>query len=312
MSSLVTGAAGFLGRQVVSQLLANGEHVTGLDRRVATDCAHIELDWLRVDLVGEDLPLSPDVETVYHLAAYADVRTGVGMSARTFEDNTMATYHLLEGLRYRAPRLKRIVFASSAAVYGDSACTPHREQGSWPRQTSMYGASKVAGEALMQAYAEAYGFTSVCLRFVSMLGPRYRHGHVIDWYRQLQSNPRRLKVLNNGLNVRQYVDVRDAARAVLLAGTCDVAGQNRVWNVSTAEPVTVRQSVDYVCRALRLTPEVLYGTDTKGWIGDQAHISVSTALIRAQGWIPQFSVATSYVDTVRDLQAHPQEVNPHG
>src|SRR6202011_1356945 len=133
---------------------------------------------------------------VFHLQANADVRHGLEHPRRDLEQNTIATANVLEAMR--AQGVTRIAFASTGSVYGEPEVFPTPEDAPFPVQTSLYGASKLAGEGLIAAYAAGYGFTGLIFRFVSILGERYMHGHVFDFFCALMRNPSQLRVLGDG------------------------------------------------------------------------------------------------------------------
>ena len=152
---------------------------------------------------------------VYHLAANADVRFGLQHPRRDLEQNTIGTFNVLEAMR--ANGVRDIAFSSTGSVYGEAAVIPTPEDAPMPVQTSLYGASKLAAEGLLSSYAEGFGFRCHIFRFVSILGARYSHGHVFDFYRQLKDNPEVLRVLGDGTQRKSYLAISDCIEAVLTA-----------------------------------------------------------------------------------------------
>src|SRR5262249_33743322 len=140
---------------------------------------------------------------VFHLAANADVRFGLEHPSKDLQQNTVATFNVLEGMR--ANGIKAIAFSSTGSVYGEAAVIPTPEGAPFPIQTSLYGSSKLAGEGLIQAYCEGFGFEGYIFRFVSILGERCTHGHVFDFYRQILQDPTKLKVLGDGAQRKSYL-----------------------------------------------------------------------------------------------------------
>ena len=224
MKVFVTGAAGFIASNLVDRLLAEGHEVVGYDNfstgrdhflKQAFECPRFQLH--RQDVL--DLPAltaaMEGADLVVHLAANADVRFGLQHPTKDLEQNTIATSNVLEAMR--ATGVKRIAFASTGSVYGEASIIPTPEDSPFPVQTSLYAASKLAAEALIEAYCEGFGFQGYIFRFVSILGERYSHGHVFDFYRQLLAHPGELKVLGNGLQRKSYLYVQDCIDAILLA-----------------------------------------------------------------------------------------------
>ena len=222
MKCLVTGAAGFIGSHLTDALLARGYRVIGLDNMSTGQERFLE-NARRSDLftlaVGDVLDASKlratmlDIDVVYHMAANADIRGGIASPRKDLEQNTVATFEVLEAMRLAGT--KRIVFASSAAVLGEPDVFPTPEHCAIPAQTSLYGASKMAGEGLISSYCESYGLEGYAFRFVSLLGPRYPHGHVFDFVKQLLDDPAKLRILGDGSQRKSYLHVEDCVRALI-------------------------------------------------------------------------------------------------
>lgn len=228
-------------------------------------------------------------DTVFHLAANADVRHGLENPSRDLKQNTLATFTVLEAMR--AAGVRRILFASSGSVYGEPEIAPTPETCPFPVQTSLYGASKLAGEGLIQAFAEGYGFTGVILRFVSVLGERYTHGHLFDFTRALRADPSVLTVLGNGRQRKSYLYVGDCVEAIVLLAKRHQEPGAVAYNLGTDEVSDVDTSVRAVCEHLGLTPRIEYTGGERGWIGDSPLIHLDCARLRAHGWRPRLTIA---------------------
>lgn len=310
MKAFVTGAAGFIGSHLVDGLLAAGHEVTGYDnlstgRRAFLDEAHggafrlvegdvLDADALRSAMAGHD--------TVFHLAANADVRFGLEHPERDLEQNTIGTFRVLEAMR--ATGARRIAFSSTGSIYGEPAVFPTPETCPFPVQTSLYGASKLAGEGLIAAYCEGYGFQAWVFRFVSLLGERYSHGHVFDFVRKLRADPARIEVLGDGGQRKSYLYVRDCVAAILSALE-RAADRVNVLNLGADEYCTVNDSLGWICERLGLAPERAYTGGTRGWVGDSPFIFLDTARIRALGWRPTLTIRESVLRTVDYLTRNP-------
>ena len=221
---IITGCAGFIGSSVVDRLLALEYRVTGIDNFSTGQRRFLEgaLKNASFRLIEGDLLDPPFManafaggDAVFHFAANADVRFGTEHPRKDLEQNTIATYNVLEAMR--ANGIKRMAFSSTGSVYGEATVIPTPEDAPFPVQTSLYGASKLAGEGLIAAYCEGFGFQSWIFRFVSILGERYTHGHVFDFYKQLRDDPTQLQVLGNGKQRKSYLYVQDCIDAMLLA-----------------------------------------------------------------------------------------------
>ena len=310
----VTGGAGFIGSTLADHLSQAGVEVVVVDdfrtgrrefiaellKRPGTEL--IEGDVLTGALLERAFA---GCDWVFHLQANADVRRGLEHPTRDLEQNTIATSRVLEAMR--ATGVKRIAFSSTGSVYGEPEVFPTPEDAPFPVQTSLYAASKLAGEGLIAAYAAGFGFTGLIFRFVSSLGERYTHGHVFDFYRALQRDPARLRVLGDGHQQKSYLYVRDCVAAVLTAARAHDrdAGTAQIYNLGTEETVTVDQSVENIVRHLGLSPQVEHTGGPRGWVGDSPLIHLDCARIRALGWKPTVSIAEATARTLDWLEANP-------
>jgi UDP-glucose 4-epimerase len=237
---------------------------------------------------------------VFHLQANADVRWGLEHPRQDLEQSTIATSNVLEAMR--ATGVRRIAFSSSGSIYGEPDVFPTPENAPFPIQTSLYGASKLAAEGLIAAYAAGYGFTGLIFRFVSILGERYTHGHVFDFYCALKRDPRRLRVLGDGRQEKSYLYVQDCIDAILIAAErhADEAGAH-VYNLGTDETVVVDESVAIIAEHLGLSPQIEHTGGRRGWTGDSPLIHLDTTRIRGLGWEPALTIRQALVRTLQWL-----------
>jgi len=310
MRAFVTGGAGFIGSNLVDRLLAANHSVvaydnfsTGQDAFLEIARSHPQFTLVRGDTL--DLPALVEAmagsEMVFHLAANADVRFGVEHPRKDLDQNTIATFNVLEAMR--ATGARRIAFASTGSIYGEASVIPTPEHSPFPVQTSLYGASKLAGEGLIQAYCEGFGFQSWIFRFVSILGERYTHGHVFDFYRSLRADPSRLRVLGNGRQRKSYLYVQDCIDAILVA--LDRATEKvNVLNLGTEECCEVNDSIEWIIRALGVSPILDYTGGDRGWIGDNPFIFLDTTRIRALGWKPKLTIREGILRTLDYLRSN--------
>ena len=312
MRALVTGAAGFIGSHLVDRLLALGHEVVGFDnfstgqRRflepalASAGFRLVEGDTLDADALGGAMA---GCEIVFHFAANADVRFGTEHPRKDLEQNTIATFNVLEAMR--ATGVRRIVFSSTGSIYGDATRIPTPENAPFPIQTSLYGASKLAGEGLIAAYCEGFGFEGYIFRFVSILGERYSHGHVFDFYRSLRQDPGRLRVLGDGHQKKSYLYVGDCIDAILMVVDRVRGGKADVFNLGTEEYCEVNQSIGWITAQLGVAPALTYTGGDRGWIGDSPFIFLDTAKVRALGWRPRLTIQEGIIVTLEYLQANP-------
>jgi UDP-glucose 4-epimerase len=237
---------------------------------------------------------------VFHLAANADVRFGLNHPEKDLQQNTIATFNVLEAMRTNG--IKRIAFSSTGSVYGEAEKIPTPEDAAFPVQTSLYGASKLAGEGMIAAYCEGFGCEGYIFRFVSILGERYTHGHVFDFYKQLLTHPEHLDVLGDGSQRKSYLHIGDCVEAILHAvrtGTARGAKHGvQIYNLGTAEYCQVKDSIGWICTRLGLKPEIRFKGGDRGWVGDNPFIFLETAKIRATGWQPKLTIREGVERTV--------------
>jgi UDP-glucose 4-epimerase len=309
----ITGAAGFIGSHLAERLLAAGDSVVGYDNFstgqpefLTPVTGHPKFRLVEGDNL--DLPTLTKAmtgcETVFHLAANADVRFGLEHPSKDLQQNTVATFNVLEAMR--ASAIKRIAFSSTGSVYGEASQIPTPEDHPFPVQTSLYAASKVAGECLIQAYCEGFGLEGYIFRFVSILGERYTHGHVLDFYKQLLEHPEHLKVLGDGTQRKSYLYIHDCLSAmmhVMNLGTATRAKHRvEIYNLGTDEFVEVNQSIKFICAYLGIKPNLEYSGGNRGWVGDNPFIFLDTKKIRATGWKTTLTIEQSIIRTLKWLE----------
>ena len=310
MHYFVTGAAGFIGSNLCDRLLGLGHEVTGFDNFSTGQQGFLEVSANHPNfrMVTGDLYQDPDALTeamrgagfVFHFAANADVRFGTSHPRRDLEQNTIVTWNVLEAMR--ANGIKSIGFSSTGSVYGEPVVHPTPEDGPFPVQTSLYGASKLASEGLLAAYAEGFGCQAYIFRFVSILGERYSHGHVFDFYKQLLDHPEHLHILGNGKQRKSYLYVQDCVDAIL-AATAQPA-KVAIYNLGTDEYCEVTNSAKWIGERLGLEPRLTYAGGERGWIGDSPFIFLDCKRIRSLGWQPKLGIRQAIERTVDYLVAN--------
>jgi UDP-glucose 4-epimerase len=319
MRAFVTGGAGFIGSHLVDRLLADGDTVTIYDNLStgresflenalrSSACRLVRGDLLDADGLARAMKEARP-EAVFHLAANADVRFGTEHPKKDVEQNTVATFNVLEAMR--ASGAARIAFSSTGSIYGEPQVFPTPETAPFPVQTSMYGASKLAGEGLIQAYCEGFNFQGFIFRFVSILGERYTHGHVFDFYRGLRANPKELRILGNGRQRKSYLYVHDCIEAIQTAMAVSREKVN-IFNLGAEEYCEVNDSIGWITGHLGLDPVRTYTGGDRGWIGDSPFIFLDTSRIRSLGWKPKLSIRDGVIKTLDYLIANPWLTEGH-
>jgi UDP-glucose 4-epimerase len=303
----ITGGAGFIGSHLVDRLLKAGHKVTVYDNFSTGQFKFIENASLSKNfyLVDSDLLDEKTLfdsmrnhDFVFHLAANADVRFGIEHPRKDLEQNTIATHNVLEAMRRHS--ITKIAFSSTGSVYGESEVIPTPEDAPFPVQTSLYGASKLAGESLISAYSEGFGMQAWIFRFVSILGERYSHGHVYDFFKQLKKNPNQLNVLGDGSQKKSYLYIEDCISAML----CVIGNTKKmvnILNLGADEYVTVNDSISVICKELGVEPELIYTGGKRGWIGDNPFIWLECKRLRELGWTPNLGIRDAVRRTLQWL-----------
>jgi len=315
--AFVTGGAGFIGSHIADRLVKDGANVTiydnfstGQEQFISHHVANPMVSVVRADVLDRERLQNEmaSCDFVFHLQANADVRHGMRLTRVDLEQNTIATWNVLEAMRING--IRHIVFASSATVYGEPDAFPTPESYA-PLQTSLYGASKLAGEAMMQAYSEYFGITCYIFRFVSWIGERYAHGVIFDFMKKLKSDRQMLEILGDGKQRKSYLDVIDGVNGIFYA-VQHAKERKNVLNLGHDEFMSVRDLADIVVDELGLRG-VRYRTTggQRGWLGDSPFVHLDTTRLKALGWQPQISIEQGIRNTVRYLQAHPQLLEQH-
>lgn len=314
MKALVTGAAGFIGSHIVDELLNRGYEVIGFDNFSTGIMRYLEdanknsrFSCIRGDILDFELIKKQihGVDIVYHMAANADIRGGTENTMCDLEQNTIGTYNVLESMRL-SKNAKRICFASSAAALGEPSVFPTPENLANPIQTSLYGASKMAGEGLISAYCNAFNLEGYCFRFVSLLGPRYPHGHVFDFVKKLNEDPKKLNILGDGTAEKSYLHIDDCISALMLV--CEELRPAKnllngfdVFHLGMEEYIRVSESAKLIAKELGMEPKFIFGQGKRGWIGDNPFVFLDVTKIKKLGWSSTKTIEQSIKETTNWL-----------
>jgi UDP-glucose 4-epimerase len=316
----ITGGAGFIGSNLADAFAARGDEVVILDdfRTGRREFISGLLENERFTLVEGDV-LDPAVcrqaidgaDMVFHLQANADVRFGFDRPTVDIEQNVIATSNVLEAMR--ATGCRRIGFSSTGSIYGEPEIFPTPETAPIPGQTSLYGTSKMACEGLISSYCHGFDFLGLAFRFVSILGERYTHGHVYDFYRALRADPTSLTVLGDGRQEKSYLYIGDCLAAIQTATDHHWDGSGfAAYNLGHDETLIVDDSVAAITQHLGLTPEIIHTGGKRGWKGDSPLIHLDTAKIRSLGWAPTLTIPQALGATLDWFEENPAIVLPEG
>ncbi len=309
---LVTGGAGFIGSNLVSELLKNNQNrVYVFDNLSTGRLENLELEnpllfFFNIDLLSnyEDWPVISNLNYLYHLSANADVRGGVQDREIDFKQNVIVTKSVCDYAKTH--NCKHLVFASSATVYGEPDIFPTPES-SFLRQTSLYGASKLAGEAFVQAYSEYADFKSSIFRFVSWIGVGYSHGVIYDFYKKLVRNPKELEILGDGNQSKSFLDVQDGVKGII--NLTKHEKNTEIFNLGHTEVMNINQLAKIICNYLKLkNTKFIYTGSKRGWIGDSPLVHLDISKANSFGWIPQVSIQDGIINTLNFLTANKDNI----
>jgi UDP-glucose 4-epimerase len=307
---LVTGGAGFIGSHSVEVLVAAGARVTVLDdfsagRReflsgVASKVTIVEGD------AGDSAVLDrvlPGTDSVWHLAANPEVRTGETDPSGHYEKNVAVTFRLLEGMRRHDVR--HLAFTSTSTVYGNAAVLPTPEDYGPLLPISVYGACKLAAEALIAAYAGTFGLDALLFRFANVVGPRSTHGVTFDFVGKLRRDPAHLDILGDGRQTKSYVSVEDTVAGMLHAVRHAPPGVHP-YNIGSLDAIPVTRIAEIVSEVLGAKPKLRFAGGTKdgaGWTGDVKAMALDVSALSAlgPGWTPHHSSEAAIRMAAQDL-----------
>lgn len=309
--AIITGGAGFIGSNMADRLLAEGYRVKVVDNLKAgkkefiehnldkTDFEFVKLDLCEAERLVEEFK---GAELVCHYAANADVKGGRDHPTVDLQEGCINTSNVLEAMR--ANNIKKMIFSSTGSIYGEPEVFPTPEDAPFPIQTSMYAAAKCYAEGLISAYCEAYEMQAWIFRFVSIMGERYTHGLIFDFYKQLQEHPDHLNFLSDGTPLKSYLYIGDCVEAMYTALT-KADGKVNIFNLGTDEARKVTEMAQCLIDYLGLTGvELRLGKQPRGWIGDSPHIHLDTKKIRGLGWKPQLTIFEAVQKTADYLKAN--------
>lgn len=294
---LVTGGAGFIGHHLVKAL--KGYDVTVIDNLSTGKREFVHCKFIKGDLTDKKFVLSnvKDYDIVFHLAANADVKRGSVDTTVDVEQNILATHNVLEAMRING--LKNIVFTSTSTVYG-SAVMPTLESFGPMKPESMYGASKLACEALISAYCHNFGMKSWIFRFANVIGPDGTHGVIFDFINKLRKDSSELEVLGDGKQAKSYVYVHDVVSAMLLALKKSNDTVN-IFNIGSDDTIAVSEIASMVIKEMKLKSRIRYTGGSRGWKGDIPKMLLSNAKLKKMGWKPKYDSKESVRLTIRSL-----------
>lgn len=301
MKYLVTGGAGFIGSHIVDTLVEKGNDVVIIDNFSASGrFVNKKAVLIKGDLLDKRFTTSKikDVDCVMHFAANPDVKIGTENPSIHLNQNVLVTYNVLEAMRLNG--IENLVFASSSTVYGKAKTLPTPESYGPSIPVSLYGASKLACEALICSYASTFGKKAWIYRLANIIGQRSDHGVIIDFFNKLKTNPNRLEILGNGKQKKSYLYVSDCVNAVL-AGL-ESKEQVNIFNVGSKDSIEVIDIAKAVVKEMKLSPEFAFTGGEEGWVGDVPVMLLDTRKMEKY-YQPRYNSRQSVEKTIKEICA---------
>ncbi len=293
MRSIVTGGAGFIGSHIVDHLVAQGDEVVVIDALLAGDLRFISrhIDSGAVKFVRANLlePGWQDVcagaDRVWHIAADPDVRESAVTPDAQLNNTIVATHRVLEAIRIH--KIPEIVFTSTSTVYGEATVIPTPETYTPMEPVSVYGAAKLACEALISAYCHSFGVKGYIFRFANIIGPRSGHGVITDFIRKLKANPNELEILGDGKQTKSYLEVTACVDAISYV-IAHASEQVNTYNIGSEDWIDVTTIADILVQEAGLSGvSYRYTGGSRGWIGDVPKMQLSVEKLKALGYTPK-------------------------
>ncbi len=301
MHILVTGGAGFIGSYIVDRLISEGHEVTVLDNLSSGNPEFINksAELYEVDLAYEKdkiHQLIGGVEQVWHIAADPEVKIENKEPEVIYRNNVSATFNLLEEMR--KTQIDEIIFTSTSTVYGESKQIPTPE-GYPTNPISLYGASKLACEALIYSYCYTFDMRGWLYRFANVIGKRSNHGVIYDFIHKLRNNPEELEILGDGEQNKSYIYISDCVDAMFSGLKAE--DKVNIFNIGSEDQVKVKRIAEIVGEEMGLSPDFRFTGGDRGWKGDVPVMLLSIEKLKKLSWTPQFNSESAVRKATRDL-----------
>lgn len=306
---LITGGAGFIGSQLADYYLKKGYIVTVFDNLSWGKEIYIKhnysnpkfkfhkLDLLDIKEIKKNL--SPNIDTVFHLAANSDIMRGADDPAIDFKNTTVATFNLLNSMRLK--QIKRIFYTSGSGVYGDVGKTLTDENFGPLLPISMYGATKLSAEGMISSFVNLFDMQAFILRPANIIGPRATHGVIFDFINRLKENPKKLTVSGDGSQSKSYLYVQDVIDAIDLVWQKSKDAIN-LYNISSDTFITVKEIANIVIKEMGLEKvRIVYTGGKRGWKGDVPIVRINNKKIEKLGWKSKYTSKEAVRKTIQVL-----------
>lgn len=305
---LVTGGAGFIGSHLVDRLIEEENRITIFDNLSSGKIGFIEkhlentdFTLIKGDILDKEVieRTCRDIDLVCHLAANPDVRLGASDTKIHFDQNILATYILLEAMRKN--NIKKVVFTSTSTIYGEAHIMPTPENYGPLIPISLYGASKLACEALITSYSHTFDMQAWIFRFANIVGPRSTHGIIVDFIRKLRENPTQLEILGNGKQEKSYLHVSECVNSILFA--IGKSGEDvNIFNIGSEDTISATGIGRIIAEEMELSDiKFIYTGGDRGWKGDVPRMRLDIKKLKTMGWKPAYTSERSVRETAREL-----------
>lgn len=307
MRYLVTGGAGFVGSHLVDRLMAMGDVTvydnlsSGKKEFIGHHLGSAGFQFIEADLLDADVlkGVMQGHDAVFHLAANSEVRTGTGSTDVDLKQGTVVTYHVLEAMRIND--IKKLVFASSSTVCGETPVAPVGEDYGPLQPISLYGASKLAGEGLISAFCHLFGMQAWIYRFANVVGARAGHGVIFDFMNKLKREPEQLEVLGDGTQEKPYIHVADCVEGIIFGFEHSDAPVN-VFNLGCTSSTNVTAIADMVVGEMGLSDVMyIYNGGGRGWPGDVPQVRFDVSRLEELGWRARYTSDEAVRRAIRDI-----------
>jgi len=308
MKYLVTGGSGFIGSNLVDTLFKeNSEKIVVVDNLRTGEKKFIEehigkknFQFINKDIKNVESFPNESFDWIFHLAANADIRGGVKNTRVDLDENVIGTHSVLEFMRKQD--IKKLVFASSSALYGETKVIPTPEDLPNIKPISFYGASKIAAEHFISSYCYTYGMQSWMFRFANVVGKRSTHGVVPDFVNKLKKIPYELEILGDGNQTKSYFDVSDCVAGLIDIPKLDKDVIVEAYNLANNETIKVKNLAPIVVDEMGLkNVKYKFTGGDRGWIGDVPITVLSFQKAKKLGWSTKISLEDAVRRTVRYL-----------
>lgn len=310
MKILVTGAAGFIGTNLIKSLLKKKHDVIGFDkdesRKHLLPSVSLKFVMFWDDIKYLDSYIDDErfenIDMIYHLAAAADIARSAKNTTYDLVENVLGTHKVLEFMRNK--KISKLMFASTSIVYGENPPKPTEELIGNFRPTSQYAASKIASEAFIHAYSNIYGINAWIYRFGNVIGKNERRGIIVDFITKLKENPNELEILGDGNQVKSYFHVSDCINAITYIHNMNPSTLDEkveTYNLATYDYKSVTEVANIVCSELKLKPKYKYTGGIRGWQGDVPKVMLSINKALSTGWQPVMKCEEAIRRSVREL-----------